>query len=89
MVLPFELNLNSVVCLVIGLALTCFGAWKVTSRNLYFGGGLFLLGIGMLCLAVTNGFSDVSSRGQYIQRLGLFTFVTGLMGTAYYLYRGY
>ncbi len=67
-----------------GLFLVAWGLWLVYKRRDYvFGGGMFLIGIGNLSLAVTNGFTNMSPQGRLIIRFGAFSYIVGILCAAY------
>ena len=78
------LNFNNLILLVSGLILVAWGLWQVYRfRQYVFGGGVFLIGIGNMFFALTNGFTDQSPKARFLTRFGIFSYILGFGSTAY------
>jgi hypothetical protein len=77
--LPFNLNLNAVLMILVGVVFIGVGA-VLASQYLYrlMGVGLFIIGIGNLLFGLTDGFSDTSPRGQVLFKLALGAYLVGV-----------
>lgn len=84
MQLPFEVNLNSVLMILIGLGCVIVGA-ALGLRPHYrvLGAGLFIVGFGNLLFAITNGFTDPSPTGRLLFRIAIITYLMGAPLVAY------
>lgn len=85
--MPFQITFNSVLMILIGLALMAFGGWMA----MYPGGrvdgaGFFFTGIGNILFGITNGFTDMTSTGRLLYRLALVAYLIGIPLIAHYLY---
>ncbi len=77
--LPFNLNLNAVLMVLLGIVFLGVGAF-LTTMYLYrlMGVGLFIIGIGNTLFGATDGFSDTSPRGQVLFKLALGAYLIGI-----------
>ena len=85
--LPFQPTFNSILMILIGLALIAFGVslgLKAWSR-LYAVGFLFT-GIGNVLFGVTNGFTDMRPFGRLLFRVALVGYIIGIPIILYFLY---
>jgi hypothetical protein len=84
MQLPFNLTFNMILMIGIGLSLICCGIWLGLEGDRIFGAGLLFNGIGSLFWGITNGFIDMSPRGQLFYRLGILSFLIGIVIIIYH-----
>ena len=77
--LPFQLNLNSILVILIGIG-CLIGGVVVGLRPglLVFGAGLFFTGIGNVLFGLTDGFSDPSPNGRFLFRIGTIAYLAGV-----------
>jgi hypothetical protein len=86
--LPFQPTFNSVLMILIGLALIFFGVWLIlASGSRFHGVGFLFAGTGNILFGVTNGFTDMSPIGRMLFRAALLAYLAGLPLIAYFLYR--
>jgi hypothetical protein len=84
--LPFQITLNSILMVMIGLVLMVFGGWLITHPGFRVdGAGFFFTGIGNILFGITNGFTDMTSTGRLLYRLALVAYIAGLPLVAYFL----
>ena len=84
--LPFQLTLNSVLMIIIGLGLMIFGVWLASNPGFRVSGaGFFLTGIGSILFGLTNGFTNMTPTGRMLYRLALIAFIGGIPIIAYFL----
>lgn len=85
--LPFQITLNSVLMVLIGLGLMAFGVWLALRQGSRIDGtGFFFTGIGNILFGITNGFTNMSSTGRLLYRLALVAYLIGIPLIARYLY---
>ncbi|MFV0388136.1 MAG: hypothetical protein ACK5NT_05215 [Pyrinomonadaceae bacterium] len=77
-------NVNSIILIGSGLALGAWGVWSLYRyRDYTFGGGIGLIGIGNIMFGATNGFADQTPPGRIMFRVGVFSYLIGLLATVY------
>jgi hypothetical protein len=86
--LPFQPTFNSIVMILIGLALIVIGVFIVLSPSgrMHSVGFLFT-GIGNILFGMTNGFTNMSPTGLKLYRIALATYVIGVPIIAHFLYK--
>lgn len=73
------LSLNSWLVTAIGLVLIVGGAYHaVFFFDRVFSVGLLSLGVGMLFLGLTEGFTDPTPRGKFLYRVAVVAFLIGI-----------
>lgn len=85
--LPFQITVNSVLMIIIGLGLMAFGIWMaIQPFSRIFGAGFFFTGVGNVIFGATNGFTDMTPVGRYLFRVAVIAYIIGVPIIAYYLY---
>ena len=85
--LPVQLNLNSVLVILIGIG--CVVGGVVIGLRPYFrllGAGMFFVGIGNLLFGFTDGFSDPTPTGRFLFRIGAIAYLAGVPILGYAVY---
>jgi len=73
------LSLNSWVVAALGLVLIVGGAFHgLFYRDRLFSAGLISMGVGMLFLGLTEGFTDPTPRGKFLYRVAVVAFLVGI-----------
>ena len=86
--LPFQPTINSILMILIGLALMVVGVWLALNPwSRIFAVGFFCTGIGNILFGATNGFTDMTPIGQKLYRLALASYAVGVPLIGYFLYR--
>lgn len=86
--LPFQLTLNSILMIAIGLGLMVFGVWLALSPEYrLLGIGFFFTGIGNVLFGATNGFVDLTPIGRFLYRTAILAYLIGLPLLGYTLYK--
>jgi hypothetical protein len=86
--LPFQPTFNSIVMILIGLALIAIAVYfLLSSWGRFFSVGFFFTGIGNILFGATNGFTDMTPIGQKLYRLALLAYIVGVPLIAYFLYK--
>jgi hypothetical protein len=79
-----NLTFNSILWLIIGVALIAIGAYVGMRMRMYpFTAGLVFLGIGSSFCGWTNGFTDYSPTGRLLWKVGIPILLLGLLLTGY------
>ncbi len=85
--LPFQPTLNSILMILIGLALMGFGVWLgLRAWGRLFAVGFLCTGIGNILFGMTNGFIDMTPIGRLLFRIALVAYIIGVPLIAYFLY---
>jgi hypothetical protein len=86
--LPFQPTFNSIIMILIGLALAAFGIYLVlNSYTRLFGVGFLFTAVGNILFGMTNGFTDMTPIGQKLFRFALVAYLVGIPIIVYFLYR--
>jgi hypothetical protein len=86
--LPFQITLNSVLMILIGLSLIAFGVWLITkSGTRIHAAGFLFTGFGNILFGITNGFTNMTSLGRKLYRIALITYIIGIPVIIYFLYQ--
>jgi hypothetical protein len=86
--LPFQPTFNSIVMILIGLALILIGVGVALSPvSRYHAVGFLFAGIGNILFGMTNGFTDMTPVGQKLFRLALAAYIMGVPVIAHFLYK--
>jgi hypothetical protein len=86
--LPFQPTFNSILMILIGLALIFLGVFFALSPAFRFHSvGFIFAGIGNVLFGFTNGFSDMSPLGLKLYRLALAAYILGIPVIIHFLYR--
>lgn len=73
------LSLNSWLVTAIGLVLIAGSTYHaVFFYDRVFSVGLLALGVGMLILGLTEGFTDPTPRGKFLYRVAIVSFIIGI-----------
>lgn len=82
--MPFNLTFNMILMIGIGLSLIGCGVWLGLAGSRVFGASLLFNGIGSLFWGLTNGFTDMSPRGQLFYKTGILCFLIGIVIMIYH-----
>lgn len=86
--LGFQPTFNSVLMILVGLALIAFAVYLALSpTDRFHSVGFALTGIGNIIFGATNGFTDMTPIGQKLYRLALLIYAGGIPLIGYFLYR--
>jgi len=84
----FQPTFNSILMIIIGLALIGFSVFLVMSPwSRFFASGFFFTGIGNILFGLTNGFTDMTPLGHKLYRFALLAYIIGIPIIGYFLYR--
>jgi hypothetical protein len=85
--LPFQPTFNSILMILIGLALIAFGVWLgMQSVGRVYAVGFLFTGIGNILFGMTNGFVDMTPIGRLFFRVALIAYIIGIPLICFYLY---
>lgn len=86
--LPFQPTFNSIVMILIGLAMIVLAVYLAfTAGGRFFAVGFFFTGVGNILFGATNGFMDMTPMGGKLFRIGLGAYAIGIPVIAYFVYR--
>lgn len=86
---PIRLTFRGICVGAFGAVLSITGVYYVTqSWTRTFGIGLLMIGVGVMTLGATNGFSDYSPLGKALYNIGLIAFGIGVPLAIYAFYSG-
>ena len=78
------LNFNTIFLVILGLALIAYGGWYLYRyRGYQYGGGILLIGVGNVMFGITNGFADPTPPGRLFFKIGVMSYVVGILAVAY------
>jgi len=84
----FQPTFNSIVMVLIGLALICIGVLVVLMpASRIHSVGFIFAGIGNILFGLTNGFTDMSPVGLKLYRFALAAYVIGVPVIIHFLYK--
>jgi hypothetical protein len=84
----FQPTFNSVVMILIGLALIAAGIFvALLPANRFHSVGFLFTGIGNMLFGVTNGFTNMSPTGLKLYRLALAAYIFGIPIVVHFLYK--
>ncbi len=84
-----NLNLSSILLIIIGVLLITYGGWSLYKfRDYTWAAGLVSLGVGNGLFGITNGFSDLTSRGRIFMKVGIVMLIFGVLIVGYVLSKG-
>ncbi len=83
-----NLNLSSILLIIIGLLLVAYGGWSLYRyRDYTWAAGMICLGVGNALFGVTNGFSDMTPKGRVFMKTGVTLLLFGIIIAGYVLSR--
>jgi len=86
--LPFQPTFNSILMILVGLALAVFGVFlAMNSWSRFFAVGFFFTAFGNILFGMTNGFTDMTPIGRKLFRFALVAYIVGIPIIVYFLYR--
>lgn len=86
--MPINFTLNAILILALGVVfLIGAGYFLLNPFTRVMGIGMLATASGCICCGLTDGFTDVSPRGQLLRRLGIISFIVGLPIVGYSAYR--
>jgi hypothetical protein len=86
--LPFQPTFNSIVMILIGLALIGLGVLVVLMPAYRMHSiGFIFTGIGNILFGLTNGFTNMSPLGLKLYRLALAAYLFGIPVIVHFLYK--
>jgi len=89
MEIPIRLTFRGITVAAFGVLLVLVGAYlALHSWTRIFGVGVFMVGVGLIALGATDGFSDYSPLGKAIYGVGITGFALGIPLTIYAFYYG-
>ncbi len=83
--MSLNVTFNKIIMTLIGFSLIAAGILAGVMRHYAVGAGMLFFGIGSLFWSSTNGFIDMSPRGQVFYKIGIFSFLIGIGITIFYL----
>jgi hypothetical protein len=85
--LPFQPTFNSILMVIIGLALIAFGvSLGLKAWGRMYAVGFLFTGVGNILFGITNGFTDMTPTGRLLFRIALIAYIIGVPLIAYFLY---
>lgn len=84
-----NLNLSSILLIIIGLLLITYGGWSLYKfRDYTWATGLISLGVGNGLFGLSNGFADLTPRGRIFMKIGITMLIIGVLIVGYVLSKG-
>ena len=84
----FQPTFNSIIMILIGVALVSIGVLvALMPANRMHAVGFVFAGIGNILFGLTNGFTDMSPIGLKLYRLALLAYIVGVPVIAHFLYK--
>ena len=85
--LPFDLTLNALLMILIGVVCLIAGIYAATLPGLRtLAVGLVLTAVGNFLFGFTDGFSDSSPRGRMLFKIGVISYLGGIPIIVYSVY---
>ena len=86
--LAFQPTFNSIVMILIGLALMALGVYfLLLPHTRMHSVGFLATGVGNILFGITNGFTDLSPIGLKLYRFALAAYIVGIPIIIHFLYK--
>ena len=86
--LSLNITLNAILVLALGVVFFVGGVYFIFTPYLrVLAIGMLALASGCVCCGLTDGFTDVSPKGQLLRRFGYVSFLVGIPIVGYSVYR--
>lgn len=84
----YQPTFNSILMILIGLALIIFGGFLLlNSRTRFFSIGFFFTGVGNILFGLTHGFTDMTPVGHNFYRLAILAYCIGIPIVGFFIFR--